>query len=164
MRTPGDTLLEVIGFESDKRDKLIEWINSPQEDLPPATARRGALTLFRSRAPRYLGDCNRADQTRGEAPRIDLFSWPAITPRHGRLLTHDIHQQLTYPGSLYRFRDKLRLCIVNHMANLRKQPENAVRYFFMEAGGLAFDIHDTILGVYQLPSDYPYPQPLAIAL
>ena len=38
---PGDTLLDVIGFESDKRDKLIEWINSPQEDLPPATAQRG---------------------------------------------------------------------------------------------------------------------------
>jgi diacylglycerol kinase (ATP) len=35
---PGDTLLDVIGFESDKRDKLIEWINSPQQDLPPATA------------------------------------------------------------------------------------------------------------------------------
>jgi diacylglycerol kinase family enzyme len=38
---PGDTLLDVIGFESDKRDKLIEWINSPQEDLPPAAAQRG---------------------------------------------------------------------------------------------------------------------------
>jgi hypothetical protein len=49
-------------------------------------------------------------------------------------------------GSLYRFRNKLRLCIVNHVANLRKQPENAVRYFFMEADSLAFDIHDTILG------------------
>jgi diacylglycerol kinase (ATP) len=38
---PGDTLLDVIGFESDKRDKLIEWINSPQGDVPPAASRRG---------------------------------------------------------------------------------------------------------------------------
>ena len=38
---PGDTLLDVIGFESGKRDELIEWIKSPQEDAPPASARRG---------------------------------------------------------------------------------------------------------------------------
>src|SRR5215467_5222808 len=38
---PSDTLLEVIGFESDRRDKLIEWINNPQKDLPPANAHRG---------------------------------------------------------------------------------------------------------------------------
>jgi diacylglycerol kinase (ATP) len=38
---PRDALLEVIGFESDERDKLIEWINSPQGGRPPATARRG---------------------------------------------------------------------------------------------------------------------------
>jgi diacylglycerol kinase (ATP) len=38
---PGDTLLDVIGFESDKRDELIEWIKSPQEYAPPASARRG---------------------------------------------------------------------------------------------------------------------------
>ena len=38
---PGDTLLDVIGFESDKRDKLIEWINSPLENLPPVTVGRG---------------------------------------------------------------------------------------------------------------------------
>jgi diacylglycerol kinase (ATP) len=46
---PGDTLLDVIGFESDKRDKLIEWINSPQEDLPPATALRGEQIEIRWR-------------------------------------------------------------------------------------------------------------------
>ena len=46
---PGDTLLDVIGFESDKRDKLIEWINSPQEDLPPTTARRGGQIDIRWR-------------------------------------------------------------------------------------------------------------------
>ena len=28
MRTPGDTLLEVVGFERDKRDELIEWNRS----------------------------------------------------------------------------------------------------------------------------------------
>jgi hypothetical protein len=60
----------------------------------------------------------------------------AITARRGRLLI----------GSLYRFRNKLRLSIVNHVANLRKQPENAVHYFLVEADSLAFDIHDTILG------------------
>jgi diacylglycerol kinase (ATP) len=46
---PGDTLLDVIGFESDKRDKLIEWINSPQQDLPPATVRCGELIEIRWR-------------------------------------------------------------------------------------------------------------------
>jgi len=46
---PSDTLLDVIGFESDERDKLIEWINSPQGDLPPATARRGEQIEIRWR-------------------------------------------------------------------------------------------------------------------
>ena len=46
---PGDTFLEVVGFESDKRDKLIEWINSPQESLPPAAARRGEQIEIRWR-------------------------------------------------------------------------------------------------------------------
>jgi diacylglycerol kinase (ATP) len=45
----GDTFLDVIGFESDKRDKLIEWINNPQEDLPLATARRGEQIEIRWR-------------------------------------------------------------------------------------------------------------------
>jgi len=54
---PGDTLLDVIGFKSDKRDKLIEWLNSPQEDLPPATARRGEQIEIRWRnADSRLGD------------------------------------------------------------------------------------------------------------
>jgi diacylglycerol kinase (ATP) len=54
---PGDTLLDVIGFESDKRDKLIEWINSPQEELPPVTARRGEQIEMRWRdADSRLGD------------------------------------------------------------------------------------------------------------
>ena len=38
---PGDTLLEVIGFERNKRDEVIEWIKSPQEDAPPARVGRG---------------------------------------------------------------------------------------------------------------------------
>jgi diacylglycerol kinase (ATP) len=38
---PGDTLLDVIGFEWRKQDKLIEWIKSPQEEAPPAHARCG---------------------------------------------------------------------------------------------------------------------------
>jgi hypothetical protein len=38
---PGDTLLDVIGFESDKRDELTKWIKSPQEEAPPVSARRG---------------------------------------------------------------------------------------------------------------------------
>jgi diacylglycerol kinase (ATP) len=46
---PSDTLLDVIGFESDKRDKLIEWINSPQEKLPPAAALRGEQIEIRWR-------------------------------------------------------------------------------------------------------------------
>jgi diacylglycerol kinase family enzyme len=46
---PGDTLLDVIGFESDRRDELIEWIKSPQEDAPPASARRGEQIEIRWR-------------------------------------------------------------------------------------------------------------------
>lgn len=46
---PADPLLDVIGFESDKRDKLIEWIESPQEDVPPASARRGEQIEIRWR-------------------------------------------------------------------------------------------------------------------
>src|SRR5215467_10341339 len=46
---PGDTLLEVIGFESDRRDELIEWIKSPREDAPPASTRRGQQIEIRWR-------------------------------------------------------------------------------------------------------------------
>jgi diacylglycerol kinase family enzyme len=46
---PGDTLLDVIGFERDIRDELIEWIKSPQEDAPPASARRGEQIEIRWR-------------------------------------------------------------------------------------------------------------------
>jgi len=46
---PGDTLLDVIGFESDKRDELIEWIKSPREDAPPASTRRGQQIEIRWR-------------------------------------------------------------------------------------------------------------------
>ena len=46
---PGDTLLDVIGFESDQRNELIEWMNSPQEDRPPAIARRGEQIEIRWR-------------------------------------------------------------------------------------------------------------------
>jgi len=46
---PGDRLLDVIGFESDKRDRLVEWIESPQEDPPPASARRGEQIEIRWR-------------------------------------------------------------------------------------------------------------------
>ena len=46
---PGDTLLDVIGFESATRDELIEWIKSPQEDAPPVSARRGAQIKIRWR-------------------------------------------------------------------------------------------------------------------
>jgi diacylglycerol kinase (ATP) len=46
---PSDTLLEVIGFESDKRAQLIEWINSPQDHLPPATSLRGEQIEIRWR-------------------------------------------------------------------------------------------------------------------
>jgi diacylglycerol kinase (ATP) len=46
---PGDTLLDVIGFESDKRDKLIEWIKSPQEDAPPVSALHGERIEIRWR-------------------------------------------------------------------------------------------------------------------
>jgi diacylglycerol kinase (ATP) len=54
---PGDRLLDVIGFESDKRDELIEWIKSPQERAPPATARRGERIEIRWRdADSRFGD------------------------------------------------------------------------------------------------------------
>jgi diacylglycerol kinase family enzyme len=46
---PGDMLLDVIGFESDKRDELIEWIKSPHDDAPPARARRGEQIEIRWR-------------------------------------------------------------------------------------------------------------------
>jgi diacylglycerol kinase (ATP) len=46
---PGDALLDVIGFESDKRDELIEWIKSPQAGAPPASARRGEQIELRWR-------------------------------------------------------------------------------------------------------------------
>jgi diacylglycerol kinase (ATP) len=46
---PGELCLDVIGFERDKRDKLIEWLNNPQDDLPPATARRGERIEIRWR-------------------------------------------------------------------------------------------------------------------
>jgi diacylglycerol kinase (ATP) len=46
---PGDTLLDVIGLESDKREELIEWIKSPQEGTPPASARRGEQIEIRWR-------------------------------------------------------------------------------------------------------------------
>lgn len=46
---PGDTFLDVIGFESDKRDELVEWVKSPQEDAPPASARRGEQIEIRWR-------------------------------------------------------------------------------------------------------------------
>jgi hypothetical protein len=37
---PGDTLLDVIGFEKDKRDELVEWIKRPQ--APRRRPARGA--------------------------------------------------------------------------------------------------------------------------
>jgi diacylglycerol kinase (ATP) len=46
---PSDTVLDVIGFESDKRDELIEWIKSPQEVAPPVSARRGEQIEIRWR-------------------------------------------------------------------------------------------------------------------
>lgn len=46
---PGDTLLDVIGFENDKREELIQWINNPQEDAPPASAWRGEQIEIRWR-------------------------------------------------------------------------------------------------------------------
>jgi diacylglycerol kinase family enzyme len=46
---PSDTLLDVIGFETDKRDELIEWIKSPQEGAPPVLARRGKRIEIRWR-------------------------------------------------------------------------------------------------------------------
>jgi diacylglycerol kinase family enzyme len=46
---PADRLLDVIGLASDKRDELIEWIKSPQEDAPPARARRGEQIEIRWR-------------------------------------------------------------------------------------------------------------------
>ena len=54
---PGDRLLDVIGLESDKRDQLIEWIKSPQDRTPPASARRGEQIEIRWRnADRRLDD------------------------------------------------------------------------------------------------------------
>ncbi len=38
---PGDTLLEVIGFERNKRNEVIEWIKTPQEGAPPACVGQG---------------------------------------------------------------------------------------------------------------------------
>jgi diacylglycerol kinase (ATP) len=46
---PADTLLDAIGFESGKRDELIEWINSPREDAPPVSTRRGKQIEIRWR-------------------------------------------------------------------------------------------------------------------
>ncbi len=38
---PGDTLLDVIGFERNRRGEVIEWIKSPHEGAPPACVGRG---------------------------------------------------------------------------------------------------------------------------
>jgi diacylglycerol kinase family enzyme len=46
---PGDTLLDVIGFERDRRDKLMHWIESPHKDAPPVSARRGEQIEIRWR-------------------------------------------------------------------------------------------------------------------
>jgi hypothetical protein len=54
---PGDTFLDVIGLESDKRDELIQWIKSPHGDVPPVSVRRGAQIEMRWRdADSRLGD------------------------------------------------------------------------------------------------------------
>jgi hypothetical protein len=61
----------VIVFESDRRDKLIEWINSTQEDLPLATARRGEQIEIRWRdADNRLDDEEvRGNRNGGDYPR-----------------------------------------------------------------------------------------------
>lgn len=43
---PGDTLLNVIGFENDRRDALIEWIKGPQGRR--AASQRGARRADRN--------------------------------------------------------------------------------------------------------------------
>jgi diacylglycerol kinase (ATP) len=54
---PSDTLLDVIGFESEKRDELIEWIKSPHQEVPPVSARCGKQIEIRWRdADSRLGD------------------------------------------------------------------------------------------------------------
>jgi diacylglycerol kinase (ATP) len=54
---PSDTLLDVIAFESDKRDELIEWIKSPHGDVPPVSVGRGEQIEMRWRdADSRLGD------------------------------------------------------------------------------------------------------------
>ncbi|MBO0755680.1 MAG: NAD(+)/NADH kinase, partial [Bradyrhizobiaceae bacterium] len=53
----GDTLFNVIGFEPDKRDELIEWIESTHRDSPPASVWRGEQIEIRWRdADSRLGD------------------------------------------------------------------------------------------------------------
>src|ERR1700751_800404 len=49
---PGSIPISVkalTGLESDKREELIEWIKSPQEGTPPASARRGEQIEIRWR-------------------------------------------------------------------------------------------------------------------
>jgi diacylglycerol kinase (ATP) len=47
---PSDTVIDAIGWESTKRDDLIEWIKSPLEDQPPIASRSGKHIEVRWRA------------------------------------------------------------------------------------------------------------------
>ena len=46
---PGDRLLDVVGFETDKRGELDAWIKSPQDASPPAIRRSGKKIELRWR-------------------------------------------------------------------------------------------------------------------
>ncbi len=55
---PGDTILDVIGFERDRRGELLEWIKNPHAAAPPASTRRGSEVEIRWRDT----DCRLDDQ------------------------------------------------------------------------------------------------------
>jgi diacylglycerol kinase family enzyme len=46
---PGDRLLDVVGFETQKRDELSEWIRDPHQNSPPVIRRSGKIIELRWR-------------------------------------------------------------------------------------------------------------------
>jgi diacylglycerol kinase (ATP) len=47
---PSDAVLDLVGFEKDKRDELSEWVKSPGEEPPPASRCRAKRVEIRWRA------------------------------------------------------------------------------------------------------------------
>jgi diacylglycerol kinase family enzyme len=53
----GDGKLDVVCFKADERKALIEWLDSPQDDPPPAVMRQGAkIEVSWEKAPHRIDD------------------------------------------------------------------------------------------------------------